>query len=101
MQGSGTRMVRCYLRAGKSRDLAIRHRLETDVRNGTSASEICRRALAQYYGLSEKRPTPRADGDIVGAIATLSAELEQLRAEVRQMHSALRETMQWVLQLGQ
>jgi hypothetical protein len=75
-------------------------RLLADRSRGISYSETVRRALRQYYQVGD-RPTPPANGDLLGAVLALSEEVIQLRAEVRQMHGALHEVMQWVLQLGQ
>lgn len=75
-------------------------RLLADRSRGVSYSETMRRALRQYYQVSDC-PTPPANGDLLGAVLALADEVTALRSEVRQMHGALRETMQWVLQLGQ
>jgi len=107
--GKNTRQahIKIYWRAGK--DIELRTRLEQDVRRGKgSASAICRRALAQYYGL--ERPTPADNARPLDALTTaiqqqtqalreqhldLVAQVAQLRAElVRLAETSARATAQ-------
>ena len=102
MHATKTRTVRMYLRAGKQGDLTIRHRLETDVRAGISASETLRRALSQYYGLDKHRPTPPSPNGgtdpavaqalllMAGHVRDLADEVARLKAEVRELRAELR-----------
>jgi len=80
--------VRIYWREGH--DVALRARLETDVRKGKgSASAICRRALAEHYGLAphpDNAPDARALAEQVRA---LTETVTQLQAQVTQLTSAV------------
>lgn len=90
-----SRCLKCYLAPGRSRaDRAVVARLLADRSRGISYSESVRRALRQYYGVGD-RPTPPANGDLLSTVVALADEVAALRAEMREMHDALR----WTLRL--
>lgn len=91
--GRNTRQphVRIYWREGH--DVALRARLETDVRKGKgSASAICRRALAEHYGLA-----PRPDS--APEARALTEELRALTETVTRLHTQVAQLTSAVLQL--
>lgn len=82
MQGRHTHAIKAYLNPQKSRaDRDIVARLLADNAHGKATSAIVRMALAEHYGLEERRPTPPPDR----ALERLTAEVEGLRQTVAQM----------------
>lgn len=83
MQGEHTRAVKAYLNPRKSRaDRDLMARLLADNAHGKGTSAIIRAALAEYYGLEDKRPAPAPNA---AAIEALTTEVEALRQTVGQM----------------
>ena len=95
MRGEKTRVLKCYLRGGADRQLVSR--LLADRSRGLTSSEVCRRALRQYYRLDSPTPPAPATDELVRTVAALADEVAALRAEVRAMHDVLR----WTLRLGE
>lgn len=81
--------VKLYWREG--RDIVLRNRLDQDIRAGRgSASEICRRALAEHYGL-EPRPTLPDPG--LKQLADLTEATRRLTDQLAQQNMAQREAL--------
>lgn len=80
--------IRVYWRSGGV-DVALRTRLETDVRKGKgSASAICRRALAEHYGLSPRSDTAPEARALTETVTALQAQVAQLTSAVLQLTAA-------------
>ncbi|MCZ7539130.1 MAG: hypothetical protein M5U29_04275 [Anaerolineae bacterium] len=71
-------------------DLALRTRLETDVRKGRgSASAICRRALAEHYGLAPRPDSAPEARALTEELRALTETVTQLQTRVAQLISAV------------
>ena len=82
MQGKQTQALKAYLNPRKSRaDRDVMARLLADNAHGKGTSAVIRTALAEHYGLEERRPAPAPDG----ALEALTAEVAALRQTVAQM----------------
>ena len=80
--------VRIYWREGH--DVALRARLETDVRKGKgSASAICHRALAEHYGLAPRPDTAPEARALTEELRALTETVTQLQTQVAQLTSAV------------
>lgn len=82
MQGEHTTALKVYLNPQKSRvDRDILARLRADNAHGNASSAVIRKALAEHYGLEERRPAPVQDG----ALERLTAEVAALQQTVAQI----------------
>lgn len=86
MQGRNTTRHLCYLNKSRPEDRELLSKLRADRVHGLSTSEVLRRALSVYYGLT---PPPPPTPPPSAPLAALTDAVQQLTREVQSMRAEL------------